>query len=96
MDYTTEGLQAIADAQNIAFADRNKYMGDSDFIDLPLPPFTPMDGGLLSKRYAAQRCQRPLVSAVSLGCAVTPTPLCCSWEELRGGTQREVAWGVPP
>ena len=40
VDYTSSSLQALVDAQNIAFADRNKYMGDSDFIDLPVPaPF---------------------------------------------------------
>ena len=37
VDYTSSSLQALVDAQNIAFADRNKYMGDSDFIDLPVP-----------------------------------------------------------
>lgn len=38
VDYTQMGLQTVVDAQNIAFADRNKYMGDADFINLPVPP----------------------------------------------------------
>jgi hypothetical protein len=45
VDYTTLGLHALNDVQNIAFADRNKYMGDADFINLPIYPFTPRDGG---------------------------------------------------
>ena len=45
VDYTTLGLHALNDVQNIAFADRNKYMGDADFINLPVYPFTPRDGG---------------------------------------------------
>jgi gamma-glutamyltranspeptidase len=52
---TSIGLQTLGDVQNIAFADRNKYMGDADFINLPLPPFTQEGGGLMSKEYAAQR-----------------------------------------
>ena len=46
-------------AENIAFADRNKYMGDADFVDLPMPNSGitgfPEDGGLLAKVYARQR-----------------------------------------
>ena len=45
VDYTASGLRTLNDAQNIAFADRNKYMGDADFINLPIYPFTPRDGG---------------------------------------------------
>lgn len=59
VDYTTRDLQALADAQNIAFADRNKYMGDADFVDLPMPNSGivdfPEDGGLFSKEYARAR-----------------------------------------
>ena len=55
VDYTAQGLQTLADAQNIAFADRNKYMGDADFVNLPLPPFVPAEGGLFSKEYASER-----------------------------------------
>lgn len=59
VDYTVQDLQALADAQNIAFADRNKYMGDADFVDLPMPNSGidgfPSDGGLFSKEYARER-----------------------------------------
>jgi gamma-glutamyltranspeptidase len=58
--YPPRTLAALIDAQNIAFADRNKYLGDPDFVELPLPPFVPDDGrsGLLSKVYAKQRWRR--------------------------------------
>ena len=49
----------VSCAENIAFADRNKYMGDADFVDLPMPNSGidgfPEDGGLFSKAYAQQR-----------------------------------------
>jgi len=43
-----EAIHRIADAQNIAFADRNAYMGDADFVDVPVD-------GLLDKGYARER-----------------------------------------
>jgi gamma-glutamyltranspeptidase len=59
VDYTIRNLRALADAQNIAFADRNKYMGDADFVDLPMPNSGiegfPDAGGLFSKEYARER-----------------------------------------
>ena len=51
VDYTTQALQTITDVQNIAFADRNKYMGDGDYVNLPVAPFCAADEGLLSKAY---------------------------------------------
>jgi gamma-glutamyltranspeptidase/glutathione hydrolase len=41
-------LHAVAEALNLAFADRHAYFGDPDFVDVPL-------AGLLSKQYAAAR-----------------------------------------
>lgn len=41
-------IHRIADAQNLAFADRNAYMGDADFVDVPVT-------GLLDKGYARER-----------------------------------------
>ena len=38
----------MIDAQNLAFADRNEYLGDADFVDVPID-------GLLSPAYAAER-----------------------------------------
>lgn len=55
VDYTATQLQLLTDMQNIVFADRNKYMGDADFVRLPLPPDVPPNSGLLSKQYAADR-----------------------------------------
>eukprot|EP00899_Mesostigma_viride_P018001 jgi/Mesvir1/26201/Mv02385-RA.1 len=41
-------LWRMVDAQNVAFADRAKYIADADFSDVPLD-------GILSKQYAAER-----------------------------------------
>ncbi|MEG3641429.1 gamma-glutamyltransferase [Magnetococcus sp. PR-3] len=41
-------LQRLADAQNMAFADRNRYMADADFVLVPT-------SGLLDRGYAMQR-----------------------------------------
>ncbi|MEX0742658.1 MAG: gamma-glutamyltransferase family protein, partial [Phycisphaeraceae bacterium] len=43
-----DSIHLMADAQNLAFADRNRYMGDSDFVRVPLD-------GLLDKAYAEER-----------------------------------------
>jgi len=45
---TTEYIHISAEAAKLAFADRDKYLGDMDFIPIPYP-------GLLSKEYAAER-----------------------------------------
>ena len=41
-------ISTFANAQNIAFSDRNAYMGDADFVDVNIP-------GLVDKDYARQR-----------------------------------------
>jgi gamma-glutamyltranspeptidase/glutathione hydrolase len=43
-------LHRYLEASAVAFADRNAYLGDSDFVDVPL-------AGLLSDSYAAERRQ---------------------------------------
>jgi gamma-glutamyltranspeptidase/glutathione hydrolase len=55
-------IHRIADAQNIVFADRNAYMGDADFVDVPLDR-------LLSKDYA--RTRRGLIRPLN----AVPTPV---------------------
>ena len=57
LQYGTADLAALADAQNIAFADRNKYMADADFEEVPMAPMLPPEvgQGLLDKQYAARR-----------------------------------------
>jgi gamma-glutamyltranspeptidase / glutathione hydrolase len=47
-----EALHRYLEASAVAFADRNQYLGDSDFVDVPL-------AGLLSDSYADER--RPLI-----------------------------------
>ncbi len=56
-----EYVSTLANAQNLAFADRNAYMADADFVDVPV-------AGLTSKAYARERRQlmlNPPFSAVS-------------------------------
>jgi len=45
---TVESLHRMIDAQNIGFSDRNKFMGDADFVDVPIQE-------LLDKNYIRQR-----------------------------------------
>ncbi|HWQ54130.1 MAG TPA: gamma-glutamyltransferase [Bryobacteraceae bacterium] len=45
---TAEYIHAGVEAVKLAFADRDKYLGDMDFIQIPYP-------GLLSKEYARER-----------------------------------------
>ena len=56
-------LHRYLEASKLAFADRNRWVGDSDFIDVPLD-------GLLSKDYAAER--RCLIGATALPTPVVP------------------------
>ncbi len=48
---TAESIHLMVEAKKLAFADREKYMADPDWVDIPLK-------GLLSKAYAAQQAER--------------------------------------
>ncbi len=48
---SSASLHLIAEAMKLAFADRAAYLGDSDFVDVPVPR-------LISKRYAAEQRAR--------------------------------------
>jgi gamma-glutamyltranspeptidase/glutathione hydrolase len=58
----TQALHRYLESSRLAFADRNKYLGDPDFVDVPL-------SGLLSKEFAAQR--RALIGPTA---ATSPVP----------------------
>lgn len=58
-DYIHTGVEAI----KLAFADREKYLGDMDFIKIPY-------AGLLSKQYAAER--RKLIDQTTASLAFRP------------------------
>ncbi len=58
-----DALHRELEASRLAFADRNAYLGDPDFVDVPLR-------GLLSKRFAAQR--RALVGERAAASPVAP------------------------
>jgi len=56
-------LYLMLEASKLAFADRNRYLGDPDFVNVPLQ-------GLLSDGYAAQR--RALIGTTALTVPVPP------------------------
>jgi len=58
-----EALYLMLEASKLAFADRNQFLGDPDFVNVPLQ-------GLLSDGYAAQR--RALIGATALTVPVPP------------------------
>ena len=58
-----DALYYMLEASKLAFADRNQYLGDPDFVDVPL-------AGLLSDGYAAQR--RSLIGNTALSVPVGP------------------------
>ena len=45
---TAESIHIMAEAKKMAFADREAYLADPEFVDVPIP-------GLLSKKYARDR-----------------------------------------
>ena len=58
------GLHVIAEAQKLAYADRKRYMADSDFVHMPK--------GLLDKAYLAKRSK--LITLKSMGRAKPGQP----------------------
>ena len=48
---TAESVHLMVEAKKLAFADREKYMADPNWVDIPLD-------GMLSKPYAAEQAQR--------------------------------------
>jgi gamma-glutamyltranspeptidase/glutathione hydrolase len=63
-----EGVHLIAEAGRLAFADRGRYVADTDFVPLPGNSIKP----LIDKRYLAQRAS--LLSAQSMGKASPGDP----------------------
>ncbi|MGL1958644.1 MAG: gamma-glutamyltransferase [Colwellia sp.] len=61
-----DALHLITQSSRLAFADRNRYVADADFISVPV-------SGLLDKRYLASRAK--LINAnIDMGKAVAGTP----------------------
>jgi gamma-glutamyltranspeptidase/glutathione hydrolase len=48
---TTDSVHVMVEAKKLAFADREKYVADPDWVDIPLK-------GMLSKSYAAEQVKR--------------------------------------
>lgn len=47
---SADSLHFFAEAQNLAFADRNRYLADADFADVPV-------AGLIDKKYAREQAK---------------------------------------
>lgn len=63
--WSADSIHLMADAQNLAFADRDRYLADADFVDVPVE-------GLLDKDYAKERAEvlgteKALSTPVSFG-----------------------------
>ena len=62
---SSEAIHLYSEAARLAFADRNQYVADSDFVSVPVQ-------GLLDKGYLAERGK--LVGQLSMGIAKPGTP----------------------
>ncbi|MEQ1807196.1 MAG: gamma-glutamyltransferase, partial [Burkholderiaceae bacterium] len=60
---STKTVNVMADAMRLAFADRGNWMGDSDFVSIPMK-------GLLNPRYTGLRG-----AAIVPGARITPNPV---------------------
>jgi gamma-glutamyltranspeptidase / glutathione hydrolase len=59
---TTEAVHLMVEAKKLSFADREKYMADPEWVDVPID-------GMLSKAYAAEQAKR-----IDLNRAATDVP----------------------
>jgi gamma-glutamyltranspeptidase/glutathione hydrolase len=67
--HSAQTIHLTASAMQLAFADRAKYLGDTDFVDVPLK-------GLISKNYAHELAQKiPLTKALSQADVYPGNPL---------------------
>ena len=62
---SAESIHLMVEAKKLAFADRESYMADPDWIDIPME-------GMLSKSYAAQQAERidPCLAAFGVAAGV--------------------------
>jgi gamma-glutamyltranspeptidase / glutathione hydrolase len=74
-----QALHYFLEASKFSFADRNAYLGDSDFVDVPLR-------GLLSQAFADER--RALIGETA---AAAPVPPGDPWPHNGGGSGTAVA-----
>ena len=74
-----EALHYYLEASRFSFADRNAYLGDSDFVDVPL-------AGLLSDSFAAERRTQIKDTA-----ATSPVPPGDPWPHQGGGSGGEAS-----
>lgn len=66
-----ETIHLMAEAMKLAYADRSQYLGDPDFVEVPV-------AGLVSKAYAAKSRTRIDRTSARPSAVVAPgNPLCC-------------------
>ena len=81
---TADGFQALLEASKLAFADRNLYLADSDFVRVPLP-------GLLDQGYLTARAQQIRLDASMEKAAAGNPP----WRDGRAAGARTRARSCP-
>ncbi|MEM8781038.1 MAG: gamma-glutamyltransferase, partial [Cyanobacteria bacterium P01_G01_bin.49] len=64
---TASTLHVMAETMKFAYADRFKFMGDEDFIDIPI-------GQLISKKYAQKLSKRINLKQANPSQTITPNP----------------------
>jgi len=87
---SAEYLHANAEAAKLAFADREKYLGDTDFVRIPF-------AGLLSKEYARER--RKLIDPEKASLELRPgvaEKFMRGFEPVERPPDYRIAGGAPP
>lgn len=84
------GVHLVSEAERLAYADRNKYIADTDFVSLP----GGSSAGLLDKTYLRSRANlidfSKSMGTASAGDFASPTPLASSVAEGRGTTHMTI------
>ena len=79
---TTESIHLMVEAKKLAFIDREAYMADPDFVDVPTQ-------GFISKEYAAERAKQ-----IDLNRAAQDVRAGDPWRFQPGATPRQTASAV--
>jgi gamma-glutamyltranspeptidase/glutathione hydrolase len=81
---SVDAVHLIAEAYRLAYADRNQYMADADFVSVPV-------AGMLDRSYLAERA-RLISMARSMGVpAAGRPPGCCAVAEHANGLHHDAA-----
>ena len=81
---TAESVHVMVEAKRLAFADREVYMADPEWVEVPVP-------GLISKEYAAERAR-----LIDPARAMTSVPHGDPWRYQGGDRPKAVARASAP